>query len=329
MANDMKLPRGMKPFLIATAMILTVSAGARAGESETAAQVNDIVITRQRVQHSVEVLMQAKRLNYGGITHPAQYKELERQVLEELIAQELLWQEAKRQGYSATGTELERTLEQMRKRYPSEDAYLADLRQGGFTAESYREDLHRQITVRHFIEETMMKRVAVSTEDIHEAYVANQAQLMQPELVNVRHILIAVAPTADDAAIAAARASIERVQAEARAGAGFAELAARYSQDSTAANGGELGFVPRGAFVKPFEDAAFALKVGELSDIVRTRYGFHLIKIEARREARALTEAEAAPQLRRYLASRKLQDVVQEEVTSLRAKGRVDVKLAS
>jgi len=224
---------------------------------------------------------------------------------------------------------LEQTLEQMRRRYPSEEAYLADLRQGGFTAESYKEDLYRQITVRHFIEETLVKRVAVSNEDIHEAYVANRAQLMQPELVNARHILIAVAPTADDAAIAAARVSIERVQAEAHAGAEFAELATRYSQDATAAKGGELGFVPRGAFVKPFEDAAFALRVGEISDIVRTRYGFHLIKMEARQEVRGLTEAEATPQLRRYLASRKLQDVVQEEVNSLRAKGRVDVKLAS
>lgn len=328
MANNMKIHQGIKPLMIAV-MILASSAGARAGESEPAAQVNDTVITRQRVQHSVEVLMQAKHLNYGGITHPAQYKEMERQVVEELIAQELLWQEAKRQGYSATGTELERTLEQMRQRYPSEEAYLADLRTGGFTAESYKDDLHRQITVRHFIEETMVKRVAVSNEDIHEAYMTNQAQLMQPELVKVRHILIAVAPTADDAAIAAARATIERVQAEVHAGAEFTELATRYSQDATAAKAGELGFVPRGAFVKPFEDAAFALKVGEVSDIVRTRYGFHLIKMEARQEARALTEAEATPQLRRYLASKRLQEVVQEEVNSLRAKGHVDVKVAS
>lgn len=324
----MKIQQAMKPLMIAAVMVLA-STGAQAGDSETAAQVNDTVITRQRVQHSVEVLMQAKHLNYGGITHPAQYKDMERQVLDELIAQELLWQEAKRQGYSATGTELERALEQMRKRYPTEEAYQADLRQGGFTAESYKEDLHRQITVRHFIEETMVKRVAVSNEDIHEAYVANQAQLMQPEMVNARHILIAVAPTADEAAIAEARTTIERVRKEASAGANFAELAARYSQDSTAAKGGELGFVPRGAFVKPFEEAAFALKVGELSDIVRTRYGFHLIKLEARQEARALTEAEATPQLRRYLAAQKLQEVVQEEVKSLRAKGHVDVKLAS
>lgn len=315
--------------MMATLICLAASAGAEAGESDSAAQVNEHVITRQRVQHGVEALMQTKHLNYGGITHPAQYQEMERQVLDQLIAQELLWQEAERQGFLATGMELEQALEQIRKRYPSEEGYLGDLRQGGFTAESYKEDLRHQISVRHFIEETLVKRVAVSTEEIHDAYVANRAQLIQPEQVNTRHILIAVAPTADDGAIAAARAAIERAQAEIKAGADFAELAKRSSQDATASNGGALGFAPRGAFVKPFEDAAFALKIGQVSDIVRTRYGFHLIKLEARQDERPLTEEDAASQLRRYLGTKKLQETIQEEVRSLRAKAHVDVRLSS
>lgn len=325
----MKTQRTMRRLMMATLMCLAASAGAEAGESDSAAQVNEHVITRQRVQHGVEALMQTKHLNYGGITHPAQYQEMERQVLDQLIAQELLWQEAARQGFLATGMELEQALEQIRKRYPSEEAYLGDLRQGGFTAESYKEDLRHQISVRHFIEETLVKRVAVSTEEIHDAYVANRAQLIQPEQVNTRHILIAVAPAADDGAIAAARAAIERAQAEIKAGADFAELAKRSSQDATASNGGALGFAPRGAFVKPFEDAAFALKIGQVSDIVRTRYGFHLIKLEARQDERPLTEEDAASQLRRYLGTKKLQETIQEEVRSLRAKAHVDVRLSS
>jgi len=329
MTIPMKMFHFIRQVMMTASFCVAVAAGAQASESDIAAQVNDAMITRQRVQHGVEALMQAKHLNYGGMTHPGQYKELERQVLDELIAQELLWQEANRKGFSATGTELDVALEQMRKRYPSEEAYAADLRQGGFTADSYKDDLRRRIAVRHFIEEMMAKRVVLSNEEVRDVYVANQAQLMQPEQVNARHILIALQPTADDAAIAAARETIERVRAEATGGADFAELAKRYSQDPTAAKGGELGFAARGMFVKPFEDAVFALKVGELSDIVRTRYGFHVIKLEARLDERPLTEAEAAPQIRRYLASKKLQEILTEEVNSLRAKANVDVKLAS
>jgi len=313
-------------------LLFTIAAGSEhglAGELDPAVLVNDTVITRQRVQKSVEALMQAKHLNYGGITKPAQYKDLERQVVEELIAQELLWQEASRQGFVATTAEVDQAIEQQRKQYPSEQAYHFDLQRGGFTPESYAEDVKRHLSVRHFIEETMAKSLAVTSAEIHEAFVANRAQLMESEQVRVRHLLIKVLPDADEAAIAEARATVERALSDLKAGGDFAEVAGRYSQDATAANGGDLGFAPRGAFVQPFEDTAFTLKVGEVSDVIRTRFGFHLIKAEARREARALTESEAEPRLRQYLGSKKLQEAIQRTVDILRAQGNVDVKMAS
>ena len=302
---------------------------AEAGELDPAAKVNDHVITRQRLHTSVEASMQAKHLSYGGITQPAQYKEMERQVLDELIAQELLWQEAQRRGFIATAAEVDQVVEQLRKRYPTEQAYLFELQLGGFTPESYAEDVKHHISVRHLIEETLAKQVTVSKEDLHDAYVANLAQLVEPEQVQARHVLIKVAEDADEAAIAAAKTRIEQVLKEARQGADFAELAKQYSQDSTASAGGELGFVARGAFVPAFEAVAFALKPGEISDIVRTRFGFHIIKVEARREAHALSESEAAPTLQQYVASKKLQQAIQEQVQALRAKGDVAVLIAS
>lgn len=300
-----------------------------AGGLDPAAKVNETVITQQQLQKNIEAFMRANQLNYGGITQPAQYKEMERQVLDELIAQELLWQEAERRGFVATSAEVDQTLVQLRKRYPSEEAYLNELKQGGFTPESYAEDLKHRISVRHLIEETLAKQISVSEAEVHEAYEANRAQLIQPEQVHARHILIKVASDADEAATNEARAKIELALKEAKEGADFAGLARKYSQDSTASKGGDLGFVPRGALVKPFEDAAFAMKAGEISEIVRTRFGFHIIKLEARQEARTLTQAEAAPRLRQYLGSQKLQEAVQEQVKSLRAKGNVDVKIAS
>lgn len=314
------------------AVALAVLAGvpwAHAGGLDPAARVNQTVITQQQLQKNVEAFMRAKHLNYGGITQPAQYKEMERQVLEELIAQELLWQEAERRGFVATSAEVDETLAQLRKRYPSEEAYLNDLKQGGFTPESYAEDLKHRISVRHLIEETLAKQISVSDAEVHEAYEASRAQLIQPEQVHARHVLIKVAAEADEASTSEARATIEGVLKEAKEGADFAGLAEKYSQDSTASKGGDLGFAPRGAFVKPFEDAAFAMKAGEISDIVRTRFGFHIIKVEAKREARTLTEAEAAPRLRQYVGSKKLQESLQEQVKNLRAKGNVDVKVAS
>lgn len=302
---------------------------AQAAELGLAAKVNGGGITRARLQSSLDASMRQGNLNYGGVTQPQHYKQLQRQVLEQLIAQELLWQEAKKQGFIATPAEVDKALEQVRKRYPSEQAYSLDLERNGFTTESRREDLKRHMSVRHWVRETIAKDVTVSDEEIHDYHVANRARFVEPEQVNVRHVLIKVDPGADEATIAAARTQTEQVRAEAKQGADFAELAKKYSQGPSAAKGGELGFLPRGQLVKPFAEAAFALKPGEISDVVRTRYGFHIIKLEGRRERRVVSEKQAAPSIRNYLSSRKIQEAVQEHVRTLREKETVKIFIPS
>lgn len=310
---------------IATLALMLGVGLAHAGEVGLAATVNGARISRARLQRSVDASMQRGQLNYGAITQPKQYKRIQRQILEQLIAQELLWQEAERQGFVATPAEVDQALEQVQERYPTEHAYALDLERNGFTTESYREDLKRHLSVRHWVRETMAKDVTVSDAEIHAYYVANRARFVEPEQVNVRHVLIPVDPGADQATVAAARKKIEHVHAEARRGAGFTELAKKYSQDPSAAEGGELGFTPRGRLVKPFEEVAFALKPGEISDVVRTRYGFHIIKLEARRDSRVVPEQQAAPSIRNHLSSRKIQEVLENQVRMLREKGTVKI----
>jgi peptidyl-prolyl cis-trans isomerase D len=123
-------------------------------------------------------------------------------------------------------------------------------------------------------------------EEIRAYYDAHVAQFTLPEQVRVRHILLRVEPGADAEATQAARARAEEVLAKVKAGEDFAALAKQYSQDSTAPQGGDLGAVTRGQMVKPFEDAAFALAAGETSEIVQSPFGFHIIKVESKQEAR-------------------------------------------
>jgi peptidyl-prolyl cis-trans isomerase C len=301
----------------------------QAGEVGLAARVNGGGITLARLQSSVDASMRQGSMNYGGMTQPSQYKRVQRRVLEQLIAQELLWQEAKRQGFIAPPAEVDKALEQVRKRHPSEQAYLQKLEGNGFTEDTYREDLKRHISVRHWVEETFAKGITVSDDEIHDYYVANQPRFVRPEEINVRHVLIKVDSRADDAAVAAARKKIEQVLAEEKQGADLSELAKKYSQGPSAPRGGELGFLPRGRLVKPFEDAAFALKAGEISNIVRTRYGFHIIKLDARRAKSVVPEEQAAPSIRNYLSSQKVQEAVQDRIGTLRKKGTVEIYLPS
>lgn len=323
------------PIVIVTLMLASLPGPlpgrplAQAEEVDLVAKVNTGGITRARLQSSVDASMRQGQLNYGGITQPNQYKRLQKQVLEQLIAQELLWQEAQRQGFVATSAEVDEALAQVRTRYPTEREYMLELERNGFTEDTYREDLKRHMSVRHWVRETIAKEVTVSDTEIHDFYIQNPARFVEPEQVNVRHVLIKVGPDAEEATISKARTQIEQVRAEAKQGADFAELAKKYSQGPSAPRGGELGFVPRGRLVKPFEDAAFALKPGEISDIVRTRYGFHVIKLEARRESRVVPEEEAASLIRSHLSSQKVQERLHDHVRALRETGTVEIYLPS
>ncbi len=296
-----------------------------AQELDLAAKVNGEGITRAELQARVDASMRQGSTNSGAITQPRQYNRLQRQVLDQLIAQELLWQAAKGAGFVATKDEVDQAMAQIRQRYTTEMAFDNQLTEHGFTAESFREDMRRKISVRRWAQETLSKDIQVSDAEIHDYYTANQARFVQSEQVNARHVLVKLAPNASEAESAAARRKIEQILERAKAGADFAELAKAQSEGPTAPQGGDLGFVPRGAMVKPFEDAAFALKPGEISDVVRTQYGLHIIKLEARREGSLVPEEQVAPAIRQQLFATKFQDAVVDRMRALRDEASVEI----
>jgi peptidyl-prolyl cis-trans isomerase C len=153
-------------------------------------------------------------------------------------------------------------------------------------------------------EEVMNK---VITEDaVRSYYDAHKDGFTTPEMIRCRHIL--VTPTEDkdldnekkdDAKTdQEAKAKIERLLAEIKKGADFAQLAREYSEDpASGRNGGDLGFFPKGRMVKPFDEAAFALQVGQVSDVVKTQYGYHIIKLEEKKPAEAQTLDQVRPRI--------------------------------
>jgi peptidyl-prolyl cis-trans isomerase C len=311
--------------ILLSTLVVAHGAAALAGEFGLAAKVNGIGITRARLEATFNAYLQEQGINVGAIRDPNQYKQLKRQTLDLLISQELLWQTAKKAGFVATPEQVEQVLAQVRKRSESGEAFSQEIKKGGFTEESYRENLKQELSVKRWLQETIAKNISVSEEEIHNFYVNNPHWFTQPEKINARHILIKVPPGADKAMVAAARKKIEEILAEAKKGSDFAELAQKYSEGPSAPKGGELGFLPRGRLVKSFEEAAFALESGEISDVVRTHYGFHIIKLEARQSRRVIPEQEAANSIRDHLSSSKIREAVQERVQTLRTEGSVEI----
>ncbi|MGO8718043.1 MAG: peptidylprolyl isomerase [Acidobacteriaceae bacterium] len=126
----------------------------------------------------------------------------------------------------------------------------------------------------------------ISGADVQQYYNQHQQQFQVPEEVRVRHILIKVAPNANPQTIAAAKAKAEDILKQLKAGANFAELAKKYSDDpGSKAQGGELGFIQHGATVPAFDRMAFSLQPGQLSPVIRTQFGFHVLQVEEKQPA--------------------------------------------
>lgn len=166
------------------------------------------------------------------------------------------------------------------------------------------------------------EQIEIPEEEVERYYNDNKSVYVRPEKVHARHILIRVPRDADEETRKAARAKIDKVLKEARSGADFAELAGKYSEDSTASKGGDLGFFERGQMVESFDNAAFGLKAGEISPVVRTPFGYHVIKVEERQEKKETTLEEARPDVLRELKSEQGMRVVRREAMRLYAEIR-------
>ena len=187
--------------------------------------------------------------------------------------------------------------------------------------EAYRIGERRKVRYLLVDVESLRQGVIVSSRETERYYNDNIELFSTPEQVRASHILFKTEGK-DEAAV---KAAAEKVLAEAKGGADFAELAKKHSQDTSAQGGGDLGLVGRGQTVKPFEDVAFTLKPGEVSEVVVTDFGYHIIKVEARQGGQAVALDTVRDQVRQFLVNRKTQEQLQALVESLRKSAQVQV----
>ncbi len=166
-----------------------------------------------------------------------------------------------------------------------------------------------QITVNNFIAseyiaKVVIKDISVTDKDVEQYYEINKDKFSVPKQVHARHILIKAESSATDEEKKKAKARAEEILDQLKKGGDFAKLAGEYSEDPVSKKkGGDLGYFAQGKMVKPFEDAAFALKPGEMSGVVETPFGYHIIKIEDIKEAQTKPFAEIKTKLAEQLTN--------------------------
>jgi peptidyl-prolyl cis-trans isomerase C len=274
-------------------------------------------------------LEQAVRNLEGQVGQPVPIErrdQVYRQMMDQLIAYRLLAQASAARHLAVADSEVDARLTQIRQQFSNEQAFLAALAQQKVTVDKLKEQTRSQMLVNKIIEAEIAPRIAVADKDISAFYDQNKDKFSEPEAAHVSHILIRFPEKADATARKKVQAQAADLLKQLKGGADFAKLARQFSQDQgSAPGGGDLGFVARGQTVPAFEAAAFALKPGQLSGLVETQFGYHVIKGAERRPARQVPLAEASPRISQYLTDQQRQHRTTAFIEELKAKAKVEI----
>jgi peptidyl-prolyl cis-trans isomerase C len=222
--------------------------------------------------------------------------------------------------------DIEARIGNIRQQFPTEDAFKQALAQQHLSVDQIKADARQDMAVSKLIEDEISPKIAVKPEEVQTFYQQNPQYFQQGEQVRASHILIQVPKDADAATKATARAKAESLLKQVKAGKDFAALAKENSQDpGSAAQGGDLGFFAKGQMVGPFNDVAFALKPGTVSDIVETDFGYHIIKVAEKKPGRTVPLDEAKQQIEQHLQDQNRQKQTEAFVNGLKAKSKVEI----
>ncbi|PTL84376.1 peptidylprolyl isomerase [Vitiosangium sp. GDMCC 1.1324] len=314
------------------AALLLSGAVARAEQVDrVAAVVNRDIIALSEVEK--RAAPELSRLN-GAVQDPQKRSEerarLLKGALDNLIGEKLMEEQIKELGLSVTDAEVDAAVADVkRQNNATDDAQFERLLAGeGFTIASYKDFLRKQMSRMKLVQLKVTPKVKVSEEDLKSAYTQYTKMESGDAEVHARHILVQVDPKAKPEQVEAARKKALALAEEARKpGVDFAELAKKKSEGPSASDGGDLGFFRRGVMVPAFEKVAFTLKEGEVSEPVRTQFGWHVLKVEEKRAVDVPPFDQVKGELENRLKMQKTEKYVEQYVQELRQKASIEVKI--
>ncbi|HYM74776.1 MAG TPA: peptidylprolyl isomerase [Candidatus Dormibacteraeota bacterium] len=316
---------------------------------EIIARVNNQIITHSEYARSKDTLRDEVKQQDPNNADKL-YAEREKDVLRDLIDQQLLLDKGKDLGITAD-TDLIKQLDQMRKdmKLDSMEALEKEAEKQGVSWEDFKQTQRNQIITRKVIGEEVGGRLAISKDEIEKFYQEHKNEMEQPEFIRLSEILVApktAAPTpapapaadpnapqaqspnppadeaakqaADAAALSAAEAKANDLLKQIRDGGNFVDIAKKSSDGPSAADGGALGIFKRGQLAKELEDKTFAMKAGEVTDVIRTKQGYVILKVDDHQQAGVPPLKDALPKIQDALYYQKLQPALRAYLTKLR-----------
>jgi len=293
---------------------------------EIVARVNNAIITRSDFQHSRDELKQELEQR-DPATADKRFAEEQKDVLRDLIDQQLLLQRAQDLGITGD-TELIKQLDEMRKQYHLDT--LEDLQkaaeQQGVSFEDFKQNIKNGIIRQQVIGREVASRLQPSPEEEHKFYEEHKNELAEPEQIRLSELMISTEKATTDDQIAAAKAKADDLLAQIKKGTSFEDLAKANSNGPSASQGGDLGYFKRGTLAKQLEDTTFAMKPGDVSDVIQTKQGFVILKVTEHHNGGIPTFKEVEPRVANAVLMQRLQPALRTYLEQLRDDAYIDIK---
>lgn len=288
------------------------------------AKVNSEIITFSSIEERASILKQKYRSDLENHSE----EEILRESLDMLVEEKLQLQQGKKMGLEVDDSAVDAALKDIEVKNGLEEGQLAVMLESeGRSIESYKNHIRDQILVSKITRFELGSRINISERKIAKYYHEKQKEFWEPGKARVRHILILSEKNAPANKKQEKIQQIKKILAELKDGKDFAEAAKEYSEDISASSGGDVGFVEKGKMVPEFENAVYRLKEGEISDVVETEYGYHLIKAEEIQKGRTLPLREVKNKIQYILSGKKQKSAFEDWMKELRESAFIEISL--
>lgn len=246
--------------------------------------------------------------------------------LNQLTAAELLYQEASKLEIKDLDKQVAAKILQNKFQYDSQTDFDKALKSVGMTQQEMELAARKDIVINHFIEQRIAPQVSVTEEDARKFYESEKEKSFKHgDRIQVSHILIGVPENANPAVKKQAKEKAEALLKKIKAGENFAALAKAESTSPTKEQGGDLGVLGKGQMIPAFEKAAFSLKAGEISNVVETQFGYHIIKVTAKLPASTDKYEDVKWKIVNHLKREKIRKALDTYIEQLRAKAKIEI----
>ena len=286
------------------------------------AVVNGVELSEADLSEEISRILPLETNFHGGVS-AEKIKSIRSKAVAALVEKELQYQDALAKGLKLPDAELDKEIGKLREKFKARGDFNKLIEQSGFTEASFRRFVERKILADKIKVRTVDQMIRVTDEMAKEFYEANKAKYFKPEEFRASQILIKVDPSANLEEKAKRKEFAETVLKKLREGADFAQMAAKESEDLSSIKGGDLGSFHAGETLPEFEEAVKVLKMGGISGLVETIYGFHIIKLVDRKEPRQLQFADVKEKIKAQLEEKERERLYNQWMERLKANAKI------